>query len=164
MVVARHVARFSSRREPTWRGPRVPPTKNKKLFGFDPLFFGAGQFIFIFFFSIRFYFIFFRSEGRGHGQLAPPPLLRPWLWVLCRRTKRDDITVLTRANGTWSLSMWRRHLPGAAIPKRPTRWAEPIDLNTRPREQGKGPQQESETNVRETIENHYDVYFSKCFI
>ena len=72
----RHVARISSRRGPTWRGPRVPPTKKRKLLGYGPLFFGSGP---IHFFTIQFYFIFPLREG-GMAHLAPL-WLRPC--ILC---------------------------------------------------------------------------------
>ena len=50
----RHVARISSRRGSTWRGPKVPATKNRKLLGLGPLFLGPGQsFFFIFLFSAQ---------------------------------------------------------------------------------------------------------------
>ena len=62
----------------TLRVPKVPPTKNGKLLGFGPLFFGSGQFALYFLvFTIKFYFIFLlRIE---HGPRAPSPCLRPWV-------------------------------------------------------------------------------------
>ena len=61
-------------------GPGYTPTKNRKLLGFGPLFFGSGPmyfFIFFFYYKIVFYF----SAQGGHGPLAPPPLatsLKGW--------------------------------------------------------------------------------------
>ena len=86
VVFPRHVARISSRRGPTWRGPRVPPTKDRKLLGFGPLFFGSGPIYFLFsffYYKISFYF---PLRGAGHGPLAPPPLATSlvfpefWIW------------------------------------------------------------------------------------
>ena len=74
VVLGRHVARISPRRGPTWRGPKVPPTKNRKLLGFGPLFFGEPEnFIFVFF--LRYFFYFSISVRRGGGTFHPPSLL-----------------------------------------------------------------------------------------
>ena len=48
VACSRHVVRISSRKGPTWCGP-LPPTKNRKLLGFGPLFFVNPAILFSFF-------------------------------------------------------------------------------------------------------------------
>ena len=69
--VHRHVARISSRRGPTWRGPRVPLPKTENSSDLAHYFWVRANLFFIFFFTIKFYFIF--PLRGGHGPLAPPP-------------------------------------------------------------------------------------------
>ena len=49
------------------------PTKNQKLLGFGPLFFGSGPFYFFIFFSYYKILFYFTAQG-GHGPLGPPLL------------------------------------------------------------------------------------------
>ena len=49
---SRHVARISSRRWPTWRGPKVPPIKNENSSDLAHYILVPGQFIFVFVFSL----------------------------------------------------------------------------------------------------------------
>ena len=66
----RHVTRISSRREPTCRGPKVPPAKKREILGFGSLFLGgSGQFICLRIFAI---FLFYFSAHGGHGPLGLP--------------------------------------------------------------------------------------------
>ena len=58
---------------PAWRGPKVPPIKNRKLLGFGPQFLGPDQFIFYFLiFAIKFCFIF-PLKGEAWPRAPPPP-------------------------------------------------------------------------------------------
>ena len=74
----RHVVRISSRRGPTWRGPKVTPTKNKKKTprSWPTIFrFRANSLFYFLIFIIKFHFIFpFGGGGGGMAQLAPSPL------------------------------------------------------------------------------------------
>ena len=59
---------------PTWRGPKVPPTKNQKLLGFGALFLGSGPIYFLFSYFYYNILLCFPLRGGGHGPRAPSPL------------------------------------------------------------------------------------------
>ena len=70
---ARHVARISSRRGPTWRGPRVPLTKSRELLGFGKQFFGDPS-NFISLCCYYYILVYFTIPVRRGGENAPPPI------------------------------------------------------------------------------------------
>ena len=105
----RHVARILSRTEPTWRGSKVPRTKNQ-IFGFGLLLLGLVQFIFyILIFTIK---LCFNFPLRGYE----PPLATS----LCSRDVYAlilELLFMTTANDVWChikeltlSSYWNRRL------------------------------------------------------
>ena len=102
----RHVARISSRRGPTWRGPNVPPTKNRKHLGFGPLFLGPGQFIFYFLiFTMKFCFVFAQGDMAPLAALGYVPATSYWIASSCHAIQRGEslttISTFTKQQTRW---------------------------------------------------------------
>ena len=83
---ALYQARISSRRGPTWRGPKTPPMKNSKTENSSNLshyFLGPGKFIFLisyFYYKILFYFS--AQWGEAWATCPPPPPLATSLFCI----------------------------------------------------------------------------------
>ena len=64
--------------EPTWRGPKVPPTKNRNFLGFGPRFLVNPAILFSFFSQLLYFISVFTSGGTFYPD---PPWLRPCCWA-----------------------------------------------------------------------------------